>query len=52
MKMPKHPPDLNMIWSQTVKTLERVEKIFVMDPESATARRVVARTKDEKTTVI
>ncbi len=36
MKMPKQPPDLNTIWSQTVKTLERVEKIFVMDPESAT----------------
>jgi Fic family protein len=36
MKMSKRPPDLNAIWSQTVKTLERVEKIFVMDPESAT----------------
>lgn len=35
MKIPKHPPELNTIWSQTVKTLERFEKIFGMDPESA-----------------
>ena len=36
MKMPKSPPQLTNIWSQTVQTLERVEKIFAMNPESAT----------------
>jgi len=36
MKVPKKPPGFNAIWSQTIKSLDRVEKIVCMDAESAT----------------
>jgi Fic family protein len=36
MKMPKSPPNPGEIWSQTVKTLEQIERIIAVDPESAT----------------
>lgn len=36
MKMPKRPPDLNTIWSQAVKNVEGLQKIFRTDVNSTT----------------
>jgi len=36
MKIPKAPPDFNVIWSKTIKDIDRFKKIVGMDAESAT----------------